>query len=357
VPAINRLELLAALEAVRPGLSVKEVLDFSNVVSFGGGQVFTFNGEVACKAKVKLSVEGTCPARPLLDLLNKMDEEEVEVVQENGHVLVAGKRRRAGVRVDKEALGKSIEFVSKYVPDPKTWKPLGNEFCEAVQGVLDSAGKDETTVLVCVHVHPKWVEACDGYQMSRFRLPTGFESPVLVRRDAMKPVSELGVTHFSISDSWVHFKNKAGVSVACRRYLEEYKNLSPFLKPGEQKVVLPKNLAEAVERAEVFSSDNADNNLVRVELTPPRPGKKNGRLRVRGTGVSGWFEEDKVCEYSGPPTAFLIAPTILVQLMKREADCTMTEERMVINGGTWKHAVRLTKVAEENKCPSGSGDS
>jgi hypothetical protein len=108
---VNREELLALLESVQPGLSTKSGLDQSTCFAFSKGRILTFNGEIACEAKSSLNgVEGAVQAGPLLSVLRKMPEEEVEVApskskpEDDSHLIVQGKGRKLGVRMDSEIL-------------------------------------------------------------------------------------------------------------------------------------------------------------------------------------------------------------------------------------------------------------
>ena len=77
---INREELLKALESVTPGLSPKEIQEQTNCIVFHEGQIITFNDEISCSRESPLGdIEGAVRAIPLLTLLSKLTEEEIQV--------------------------------------------------------------------------------------------------------------------------------------------------------------------------------------------------------------------------------------------------------------------------------------
>jgi len=345
---VQREEFLQKLLAVQPGLSAKEVIEQSSCFVFQNGQVMTYNDEVACVAKSGMDgkFEGAVRAQPLLALLEKMVEDELELQTTASELLVTGKRKRAGIAMEKEIL-LSIGTVEK----PKGWKDLPGDFCEAIGIVQECAGKDDTRFnLTCIHIHPKWVEACDNIQVTRYRLKTGVEQKSLIRRDSIKQVVNYGMTSFSETPSWVHFRNGSGLTLSCRRYLEDFPDLDEagLFNVKGKKLTLPKGLAEAADKAGVFSATNADDDVVSIELRP-------GGLRIKGAGALGWYQEVKKLVYSGPAMTFLISPKLLAELIKHHSDCEVTPERLKVDGGKFVYVTCLGVPVNTDAESNGNG--
>lgn len=336
---INREELLRSLEAVEPGLSRREVIEQSGCFVFAEGYVSTYNDELFCRAKNPFGdkLSGAVQGRKLLDVLRKMPEEEVEVEPKNGHLVISGRNRKVGVRMDEEILLPVAE-----VEKPGEWRKLNPEFVEAVKLVQECASKDQSVEMwTFVHIHPKFVEACDNHQAARYRLDTGLAAPVLVRRDSLKAAVAVEATHFAEAESWIYFRNAAGFEIACRRWVDEYKDLKPMFRVEGETMTLPKGLAEAAEKAEIFSSENSDDNHVLVVLQPDK-------LRIKGQGQSGWYLEVKKIRYSGRPLKFVVAPKLLVEITARVTDCVVSKDRLMVDGGKLKYVACLTPVEEDN---------
>lgn len=334
---VSREEFLQCLESVQAGLAPREIMEQSTCLIFKTGSVYSYNGEVFCQAKSKLSkdITGAVKATPLLETIRKLLEDEVEIEQKEGELVISGKRKQAGIRMEKDIL-LTVDEVEK----PTSWHKLHEDFNDAIALVQGCAGRDETQfALTCIHLHPKWIEACDRYQITRYRMPTGVSDKTLVRKDSIKHIVALGVTEFSETASWLHFRNDR-VQLSCRRFLEDYPDLKPYLDVQGQQAKLPKGLQEAVERADVFSQENADYNFVGVELSP-------GWLKLRGEGASGWYTEKKKIDYAGRTFSFMISPKILSELAKKYNTCEVSEDKLKVNGGKWKYVTVLNR-AEEN---------
>jgi len=338
VVKVNRELLLQQLESVQPGLSTREIVEQSSCFCFRGGMVFTFNEEIACSHECNLPLEGAIQAAPFLAILRKLPDEELEVVEAEGEIQLFGKRRTLGIRRESDFL-LPIDSVEL----PKKWKPLPAEFLEAIGIVQTCVGKDESFFsMTCVHVHPDYLEACDNTQLCRYALTTNVREEFLVRGSSVKHITSLGMIEFSETKSWLHFRSSSGLILSCRRYIEEFPDLSKLLKCRGIKTTLPKGLVEAAEKASVFSAENVDANQVTIELRP-------GKLRIRGQGISGWYTETKKIQYDGEPILFLVSPQLLSEITQRYNECEISQERLKVEGKGFTYVTCLGAPAAEKE--------
>lgn len=337
---INRETFLSDLEMVKAGLSPREFIEQSSCFVFQDGQVMTFNDEVSCRKEVGLSFTGAIQAASLLAILEKMDDPDL-MVEENdrGELEFKGKRKRFGVTKDAE-----IFLPVDKVETPGKWRELPKEFTEAVGLVQHCVSRDESKfTLTCIHLHADYIEACDNLQIMRCQLKTGLKDSVLVRGTSLGHIVSLGMDKISLTSSWIHFKNQQGLIFSCRRYSEGYPSLERMLSFKGNRIVIPKGLAEASDRAAIFAMDKAGDPLVSVTI-------REGRIRIVGEGLSGWFREFKKVTYDGPPMEFLIAPELLKHISEKYDDAQLTEGRLKVIGGGWEYCTVLGRPkAEEDE--------
>ncbi len=331
---INREEFLKQLESVLPGLSTREIIEQSSCFVFKDGRVTTFNDEIACSQKSLLNIEGAVQAMPLISILRKLQEETIQVSAGKEELIIKGKHKQAGIRMEEEIL-LPVDSIEK----PKKWKSLPNDFSDAVSMVKKCAGKNETEfVMTCIHITPKWIEACDNYQAARYRITTNIKNSILVRRDSLKHIESLEMNKFSKTKNWIHFKNVTGLVLSCRRLVkEEYPKLSKILKVDGKETTLPKGLNDAIERAEVFSVENVEDNQIIVHI-------RKGKIKIEGKGASGWFAEIKKVKYSGRSLSFGISPELLRELIYQNNRCIVSEESLKIEVGKFTYVAVLDKV-------------
>jgi len=156
----------------------------------------------------------------------------------------------------------------------------------------------------------------------------------------------------SEGEAWLHFRNSTGLILSCRRYLEDWPDLGKILEVKGTRTVLPKGLAEASDKAGVFSSENKQENQVKVEIKP-------GKLRIRGQGISGWYQEVKKVTYDGPELSFLIAPELLADIVKRHNDAFSPPNGVGRHSNRYRYIaclIKPTNASPEVQEPVGNGE-
>ncbi len=335
---VSREDFLRQLEMASAGLSQKDIIEQSSCFVFrSDGEVITFNDEVACVGKTCVKkVEGAVAGHPLLAVLHKMQDKQIDVAIEDGELILKGKRKRAGIRMEETVL-LPVEGIEK----PEKWKKLPEDFTEAIGIVKGCASNDESNFrLTCIHIHPEWIEACDDFQICRYPIETGIKESTLVRQTALKNVVGLDMTEFSETESWIHFLNTTGTVLSCRRYLEVYPDITEVINKRGIKTVLPGGLAEAVNIAEIFSAENADANWVKVEL-------RSDRMKLEGRGPSGWYAEQQKVKYAGKPMSFTSIPKLLIEISKRVNECEISEGRLRVDCGKFIYLTCTGEVEDK----------
>ncbi len=337
---INREEFLQILEAVAPGTTKRGIIEQSDKFAFDNGRVHTFNGEIYCKAKSKLPKDWKVSVNSvgLLAILRKLTDAQISVSIGESELLIEGKNRQAGIQLDSV-----VTLPYDTVDTPKDWKPLHDNFIEAVSIVKECAGKDESRfVTTCLRLHPKYIEACDQFQACRYSVKSPISRPFLVRKESIKHIVGLDMTEICETDSWVHFRNPAGIHLSCNRMIAEEKGFKNFdemfsEEPGNR-TFLPKAIATAAEAGEVFSSENAEANYLQITLKP-------GMMQIKGQGLSGWYREVKKVKYSGQKLQFYIGPKILIEITKRSSECFVKATKMRVNGTNFIYIATIGQPA------------
>lgn len=335
---LNREKFLQKLEEVTPGLSRTGIQEQTACFAFRKGLVCTYNNDVFCSAKTKLPEDfvGAVQAKKLIDLIREMTTEDIVIKPTKRQFVVIGNNEASGLRMEP-----SILIPLDRVETPTEWKPLHPDFTDAVGIVSECASKNqELFTCTCIHLHPKWMEAFDNAQMTRYKLKTGVSRPFLVRRDALKYIPSFDFVEFAETKKWIHFRTSAGSIMSCLRYLSEskdFQDLTPYLKIRGEETTLPKTLTSAAKKAEIFSKDE-DDDLVLCELA-------DNRMKITGRGPSGWYKRRMQVRYKGAPVKFRVSPRLLMELLKRHTECEISDKRVLrVNGGKFVYAVCLEDI-------------
>ena len=310
---IKREAFLKVLESVTAGLAQREIIEQSSCFVFSDGRVSTFNDAVSVSSESPLDITGAVPSKPLLDLLSRLGEDELKIEVVEAGIQIKGKGRRATIKMEADI---SV-FIDNVVKPPDEWTELNAEFADAVGIVQTCASKDDSSFLMtCIHITPDRLEACDFHQLAVYPMETGIDE-CLIRRSALVSMVGMKMTEVSVTDSWIHFRNPDGLTMSCRRWVDDYSDVVGQLDSVEEfPMTLPAGLGEAVSNAEVFSADGIDNHNVLITL-------EKGKIRIRGEGALGWYEERKVLKYDGRPLTFLISPKMLAEITTRTNECVI----------------------------------
>lgn len=345
---VPRTLLMAQLEQVRHGLSPKDIVDQGSCFAFRDGKVFTFNDEIAVWGPCEFSPEEggvVVPSAALLALLPKLPDESLDIAVSEGGLVLKGKNRVASLRIESE-IRLPIDTVTMAKDGDYFDVPDG--FVEGLSLVEGCIGTDDSKfALTCVHLTSKFVEACDGDQLARYRIKlVGLgDERFLIRKEAVKAVLSIDVKKAAVSGNWLFLKDERGVVVACRRYKETYPNLTAVIEAAAGvPAVLPKGLGEAAGNAAIFSADNTDDDHILVKL-------RDGVASITGEGAAGKYNEKKRVEYSGDPIAFRISPKLLAKITKEYPECQVGAETMKVAVGRLTYVVSLSVPDRKPEVP------
>lgn len=343
---LKREDFLASLEAVKAGLSPREFIEQSSCFVFQDGYVMTFNDEVACRKKINLSIRGAIQAASLLEILGRITDTELKVREnDKGELEFLGKRKRFGITKDAE-----VFLPIDRVEQPDKWTDLGKDFTQAVGLVQHCVSTDESRFLfTCIHIHPDYLEACDNFQIMRFKINTGVKKSILVRGSSLAHIITMGMSSMSITKSWIHFKNPDGLQFSCRLYHEEYPDLSGMLKVKGSDINIPKGLKETAERAEVFAVNKSGDPLIDVMLNEEQ-------IEICGQGLSGWYRERKSVAYTGPALHFVIAPLLLKYVADHYQEAVISPGRLKVTGGDSGRWQYVTQLGDPNEKPAAEAE-
>ena len=332
---ISREKLLTALQAVKPGLASRELVEQSTNFAFISGTVATYNGEVAVQYPLPELEEltGVVSSVSLYGLLEKITTNTLRISVKDSELLISSGGVKAGLTLEAD-IRLPLDEVEK---EGVEWAKAPPDLIKAFKFVLPACSQDlSMPILTCIHcdLSAGKVEASDTIRYCRhtFEVVEG-ESFLLPARS----VGQLGGFKFvdlAIVDSWVHFRAEDGMEVSCRRAAGEYPDTGIFDFTGEG-IDLPARLSEALERAHVFA-DRAYELSEEVEIQ-----LGNGQFSLHSTGDSGWVKEKIKSSYKGEPLKFVTHPTFLADASRHGSKVFLGEDKLRFEGTDWVYVVAL----------------
>lgn len=340
---VARSGLLNALESIMPGISSRDMVEQGTCAVFMGNTVCSYNDEIFCEYKLEdeLNITGAVPIGPLRSMLHKLKEDSVDINVSGSELLIKGKSgRESGIRIE-EKVALPIDKVDK----PEKYKKLPDGFAPAVMRAAGCASTDSGLYYItCIHLTAKHLEATDNNHAIRYYMDLPIEEPSMVRATSLAQIKLASPKSMSVTRSWVHFKNGLGLRMSIRKDTtggaQKFPDLSKLLEFKGKSITLPKSIGEACDRAQIFSAEDAEMNLVRVEIAPGKP------LALRADGSSGWYREKKKIDYDGPELKFMISPNLLAALVSESHPCKVDGHRLIMKSDSFSYVVALETAAE-----------
>ena len=324
MPLVDRKEFLRQLESCSPGISTADNIEQGDCFVISPKRIVSFNDEILCRQDSVIDgIFCAVPAKPLLETLRKLTEDEIDVsMKDNQLVIKCPGGRRIGITVHADAVAHH-----EAVEPPGEWLDVPPAFADALALVADaSAKKSDTFELTCIEISPQGLQATDSYQAIRYRLTCPVSSNILIRRTACSAVNGLGVAAISETANWLHMKTYSGLQVSVRRYSGDFPNLGGAFKAETQATLaLPPSLLDSIQKASVFFADTGDGKQAQFKL-------KENKLMIRAQNEIGWYEEVRDVQYDGPARAFGMNPKYIQTLLKYDYPIALTEGALRIRG-------------------------
>lgn len=328
----NRGALLARLHEATPGLASKATIEQSDCFVFKNGRLTTFNDTIMVRVESPLDFDVVVNAADFMGMVSKCPDEEVTVWLHEGELRIKGNMKKAGISCSQD-----VALPLDAVPTPDKWHRLGEGTLGLLQQAARTCSDDDTQFLAtCVHVTPDRIEASDNYRLFRVDGATGFPVEVLIPAESIEAIEGMEVVRVAVGEGWAYFKTSSGAEIAVRCSHEKYNDKvdEALAMHNPQEITLPANLAEMVERAEVFNTAQYDAKVgVRIA---------EGELTLTSRKDNGWYKERKKIEYSGRTLDFEINPKFLVDILARTREVLVDDRKMKIASDRVQFVVALT---------------
>jgi len=333
---INKDQLQEALTIVQPGLASKDIIEQANSFAFLDDKVVTYNDRISLSHPIEgLDIKGAIYAEELYKLLQKIKEGEINISIDKNEVNLKFGKGSARLTLQEE-------IKIPLIPIKGEWEKLPDNFNRFLKFAMSACSKDMSQPeLTCVNVKTNGIiQATDSYKISHCDLkkPMPVED-FLLPASMTKDVIKINPTHVNKKgdDKWIHFKNEKGTVISCRLMESEkdYPTLQKHLNIEGEQIQLPKTTAEILGKAWVFAKrDNLLEETIRISI-------ESKRMVVFSQSETGSFSEKTLIHYEGNPVEFLIAPHLLIDILKETNQCILNENFIKFEGEGWQYASAL----------------
>jgi hypothetical protein len=251
---VNRLDLLASLDAVRPAVGINALVPKYQTFNFCKGRVQATNGAMWINAPLPegWDTDMTVVAEPFYRLISSMSQEQVTFeLQDTGLVVSAG--RVKGEFVVGDAVDPPLPAVNNILSQEQLGDLLqGLDFCQY------GASRDETMGTMCgVKVKDDSVWATDRYRILHRQLKSSIgidcSIPVQLVQYLLKVKNDIEAFDFHSgenSSGVLYLKLEDDVYVWGYTLTGEYRDLSQFFPKDDsgELIELPSEFVGAIEK-------------------------------------------------------------------------------------------------------------
>lgn len=326
---ILKSEFINALNKCTPAVARKELIEQSDCFLFSNGRVGGYNDEISVSYPVPLKVKCAVKHKELLDLLNRIEDAKVSLKLVNGsEMLIKGKAFESGLTVIKE-----LTIPTDFMEIKGKFKPLPKNFLKGLKVCLFSTAKH--AIFNNIHVKGVTIESCDNFRATRFTMAKSIKDELLIPSQAAQHLKNTEVTEYFKSKGWLHFRSKDGLTFSTRYPSAKYLDLKQFFSDNGKLVTLPKEVSTALNRSEVFSSDDSGLQLISLEIA----GKK---AVIESKNEVGWIREKvSIKNKSKLDYAFQINPKMLKEILGFTSKAHISDNTISFETKGFSHSVIL----------------
>lgn len=335
---VDRNQLLTILQAAKPGLAKKEIMEQAVHFIFTGEDLVTFNDQICIMHPFKTDVPFSVRGEEFYKILKGISEDKFELTYVDDRLKIISESTTAQISALVGEDGKVEEHIESLRQHFVDWKSIPENFTRGISLCSFSASKDMTQgALTGIFINDKDILSTDKLRGSWFTLKESMPEVVLAAVDMME-LAKFPITSYTISDNWAHFATDDEVVFNCRRVLGKLPNVKKLFD-GEvlAKITLPDELKTIIESVTFLAEGNFDSNkTVECKITKER-------IYIKAEKDIGWIEKKIRLEkpHKGKELEFTINPVFLAQVLDKSADMYVLSNRVIFTSEDFKHIMAL----------------
>lgn len=337
INTIKRTNLIAALTKVKPGIANKEVIEQSTHFIFEEDRVWTYNDQIAISQAFKSHLVGAVKADEFYKLLNKLEDDELEISVQEGIFSIQGESISAEIKIDPDI---KLQPIQASGLNSKSWQTLPEDFNEAVSLCIFSASRNMIRPeLTCLYITEDKIFSTDTFRATKRTMKSKIKTDILLPAIAAKELVKYDVHKvFTEDERWLHFTNKEKTMFSCRTFADvKYpEKIWDFFDIEGEKINLPDSSESVIDRVSTLITEDFDlDRMVNLVI-------KDNKLTCTGKGSHGSVSEKIDIDYDGKTIEVKVHPGFLIEILKQLNSMTIGE-RLLFQGENFEHAICLSE--------------
>ena len=317
-------ELLNVLEKVKPGIASKNVIESMTYFYFSGTDIITYNDQISIQHPFKTKFNLFVKAQDLYKLISKLTEKEIKIEEKDGKLSLTCKTLKANLNTmnDPEVIER-IKNVSDSL-NKAEWKSLPENFCDSITLCsFSTSTRDSDGTLTCVHIDGKHCVSSDNNRISHAILTEEMDN-MFIKATEIKNLDNIRPTQYSVTKSWLHFKNADNCIFSIRKITGEFPAYLQFFNFEGKEVNLPKEILEGINLTSILAGDS--NPAIKFKIA-------KGFCMLSSNSDAGTITHRSKIKYNDEEINFTINPDFLKQMMSHSSTITVGEDKAKLQTG------------------------
>lgn len=316
---MKRTDVLIALEAVKPGIASKDIIESMTYFFFSGTHVISYNDKISIQYPFKTNFTLFVKAKDIYNLIKKATVATIDMVEKDGKLYIKSRTLQATLAgINDEEVQSRIKNVDKSLSKAK-WQSLPSNFSECMSLCSFAASKtDSDQTLSCINVDGKDCVALDNQRIAHAIMDSPIPENLLVQASEVGNLNSLNPTSYFSSKAWVHFKNDKNCIFSIRKVVGDFPECMEFFDFEGTKVNLPKSVLEGLDITSIIADTVQPSVSVSI--------KKNVCF-ISVASESGNIKHKSKIKYDGDEVQFNINPSFLKEMMTYSTSIIVASDR------------------------------
>jgi len=312
----NKLE--QALNIVKYGLALNEIIPFSTWYNFTQGALITYNDKVAVTVPIGLSLEGSVPSKVLVEFLKRCTGDVVKLSLSDNEQQITLKVKRSRATLP---FSKGITLPLEDLQVKHVWKKVPSDFYAALKFAKPAIATNDTMGTVCyANIRQNEIQTTDTFTLISHKIESNPVHGYLLHRNSVGILLQEKPKYVAaIQNGWIFFKTASDVVFSFRILDTKWVDAAPYLRAGTPvfTLKLPEDMSAVVQRAMPFIEPT---DRINVSL-------KGRAINVSVQSTHGAFTERLRSEIPGDMQISTM-PEHLLQIIK-DAEVLIVEQRLL----------------------------
>ena len=336
-------DLLFALDKVKPALAQKELVPEMTHFIFDGDMISTYDDQISISYPFETEFPFSVKGNDFYSIVSKLNPDKpLTIIQVENEVKVKqGNRIAKFAQIEEKALEPYLD--SLFESMNAEFEELPKDFVTGLAMCYPCASGDPSTgILACVLIEGRRIISSDRVRVGMYKLESDIAPRVIIKASAAHKLVQYDVTHYHVSDSWVHFMSEDN-SIFSARMIEpeddfpDFEYLIEEANKSKMKVPIPDEIKEIIDFTSIMSEDDVyykkayftvDENKINIKCTSKGRGSASASLKLK-KAVS-----EKQLKFTINPT-FLMYAVGLTKMLK------FTDNKVLLQAGNFNYLLAL----------------